>query len=59
MSDNATNLVEFTDDILDWGGGRLRSVDERARYAIRQRPMLYLVGALVVGCLVGRVVSRW
>jgi hypothetical protein len=59
MPDNATNLVQFTDDILDWGGSRLRSFDERARAAIRQRPMMYLVGALVTGCLVGRVLSRW
>jgi hypothetical protein len=59
MQENATNLVEFTDDILDWGGSRLRSADQRARAAIRQRPLVYLLGAVVVGAVIGRVLSRW
>jgi hypothetical protein len=59
MPENAIHVVDFTDDILDWGGGRLRSVDTRARQAIREKPMVYLLGAVVLGALIGRFLSRW
>jgi len=58
MPENTTNLTGVTDDIVDWGNTRLRSVDERARRSIQERPLLYVAGAFVIGCLIGRVVSR-
>jgi hypothetical protein len=59
MPENAINVGDFTNDILDWGGGRVRSVDARARQAIREKPIVYLLGAVVLGALIGRFVSRW
>lgn len=59
MPENAINVVDFTDDILDWGGGRLRAADARARQAIREKPIVYVLGAVVLGALVGRLLSRW
>lgn len=58
MPENATHIAGVSEQILDLGGERLRSLDTRMRQSIRQRPILYVVGALAVGCLVGRIVSR-
>jgi hypothetical protein len=59
MPENAINVGDFTHDILDWGGGHVRSVDARARQAIREKPIVYLLGAVVLGALIGRFLSRW
>jgi hypothetical protein len=59
MPENAINVGDFTHDIFDWGGGRVRSIDARARQAIREKPIVYLLGAVVLGALIGRLVSRW
>lgn len=58
MQDNSTNLTGVAEDIADWGGTRLRSVDLQARRSIREHPLLYVAGAFAIGCLIGRVVSR-
>jgi len=58
MPENAIHVGDFASDILDWGGGRVRSVDMRAREAIRKKPIMYLLGAVALGALIGRFLSR-